>query len=119
MDRSDFDLDRGVFKGWDGIPLDSSEKDQVRLANLDEIRARIMEVVQADWERICQKRMGRGGNPMLRFAVWALREGTDLKQSEIARLVDCNSSHVAVVLHRMRSRGDNPMVRGWMSRFRQ
>jgi len=116
---SDFDLDRGVFKGWDGVPLDYDGKRRLRQANLDQVRARIMGIAQADWENICQRRMGPGGNPMLRFAVWALREGTDLRQWEIARLVGCKASHVAVLLNRLGHKGDTPKVRGWMSEFRQ
>lgn len=55
---------------------------------------------------------------MLRFAVWALREGTDLTQLEIGALVDCSSAHVAVLLNRLRHQAKTPQMATWMDEFR-
>jgi hypothetical protein len=63
--------------------------------------------------------MGPPGNPMLRFAVWALRLETGLTQLEIGQQVGCTSSHVAVIMNRMRSGGENALVKKWMEEFRK
>lgn len=103
---SDFDLQRGIFKGWDGVPTDFEERQRIRRANVDEIEAIVTDVVRADWETICARKRGPGGNPMLRLAVWALSKGTDLKQAEVGERVGCKALHVAVVLSRMRRKGE-------------
>jgi len=114
---SDFELERGVFKGWDGVPVDFEEKRRVREANQDEVRSLVCSIVGARWEQVCARRQGPGGNAKLRFAVWALRRGTDLTQLEVGKLVDCTSAHVAVLLNRLRKGHVTPLLKGWMDQF--
>ena len=73
---SDFEMDKGVFKGWAEVPLDMEEKRRRREANVGEVEAMVANIVEANWSEVCVRRKGPGGNPMLRFAVWALCKGT-------------------------------------------
>ena len=115
---SGFELKRGIFKGWEGEPIGFENKRRARETNVAEVQAIITDIVDDNWERVCARRKGPGGNSMLRFAVWALREGTDLTQLEIGALVDCSSAHVAVLLNRLRHQAKTPQMATWMYEFR-
>ena len=48
-----------------------------------------------------------------------LCKGTSLTQLEIGERVGCSSSHVAVLMDRIRQHGDNAQVVNWMEEFRK
>jgi putative transposase len=75
----------------------------------------VCEITGIHKSEIAQSAMGPRVNPARRFAVWALRKHTRLKNREIGRAIDMTYNQVSNVLSRFQS-GEEP-IRSWVAKL--
>ena len=73
----------------------------------------VCEITGVRKSEIAQSAMGPRANPARRFAVWALRTHTRLKNREIGRAIKMTYNQVSNVLSRFQS-GEEP-IRSWVA----
>jgi REP element-mobilizing transposase RayT len=116
---SDFDLRRGFFRAWDPeIPRTPEQRKARGDVQFQHAQHVVSAVTSLSWEEVCVRKRGRGGNTAQRLAVWLLATTTDLTHVEIGRRLDISSSHVGVLLNRMRKGKVNPQLSIWMEQAR-
>ena len=67
-----------------------------------EVLRRVREITGASGRELQRRKMGRGGNPVRRFAVWALSSDTNLTQRQIGQHLGMREGHVTMALQRAR-----------------
>jgi DNA-directed RNA polymerase specialized sigma24 family protein len=98
-------------RAWRQLPSASKSRFMETQTALD----RICRITGVDVARLKTIERGPRANPARRFAVWALRDGTQMTQAEIGDLLGMSSSQVAHVLRRL-NRGEAPIA-DWIAKW--
>ncbi|MBI5508876.1 MAG: transposase [Deltaproteobacteria bacterium] len=82
----------------------------------EEVLSEVLQITGSDPRTLTRSARGRRGNPARRFALWALRQETDLTHVQIGRLLELSESHASHLLRRIRSRPPEPLAQ-WISEW--
>lgn len=104
--------DMDLETGW----IDDDKKDVVGVragdeprgwspASAESVLVEVLEVTGAEEDDLDRSVRGRGGNPVRRFAVWALDRETTLTQAEIGGLLGMSAANVQTTLAQLRRPG--------------
>ncbi len=77
----------------------------------------VLEIAGAHRRELTRSVQGRGGNPVRRFAAWALSQESNLTQVEIGALLGMSETHVSHVVRRMAASCREPLEE-WMNIWR-
>ena len=117
----DLDLGTGFFVGRKERTEEERNRHPGKVLPVSQVIRLVEEFADASWSEICRSRQGRGGNPLRRFAIWALRRcagQTPCSHRDIAKLLDTTPGAVNQALLRLRSRKEAAKVREWEEKFR-
>ncbi|MBW2736719.1 MAG: hypothetical protein JRH20_30400 [Deltaproteobacteria bacterium] len=88
---------------------------ETRFASPDEVLKRICDSTKSNMKRLRQVEHGPRANPARRFAVWALRDRTQLTHREIGGLLGMSECQVSQVLRRLNTKSEP--IRTWISHW--
>lgn len=114
---SNMDLARGWFRGRTPPAAAAQRRSEPHHQESapETVLVDVLELTGADESELDLSVLGPGGNPVRRFALWALDRETTLTQSEMGELLGMSPANVAVSLRRLRREQDvRAPVREWM-----
>ena len=80
-----------------------------------DVLERVLYITGVEIKELMKAKRGPRANPARRFGVWALRNATQMTQTEIGEILGMSTSQVANVLRRINVK-DEP-IRTWIAKW--
>ena len=114
----DFDLDKSRFGEEPARIPDDADESPALLKQLEVAYIKkVFETVTGEsWARVTDPGRGRSGNPAKRFAVWLLKNCTQLRHREIGELIGSSASQVSLLALRLRRSPLEPPLHTWIGK---
>jgi len=97
------------------MPRKLESQVESRFMEVDKALERIRRTAGVNMHKLRKAERGPRANPARRFAVWALRNATQLTQAEIGDTLGMSSSQVAHVLRRLNAK-EEP-ISSWIAEW--
>ena len=96
-----------------------TRSDKAKFINIETAFAGIAKVAGVPKKRLLQIEYGPRSNPSRRFAVWALKDCTQLTHREIGKALSMSESQVAHILRRLRNSDIEEPLFSWMAQWQE